>query len=544
MRSSLKTKTIIGVALIEVVLLAILIVSAISFLTDIIDETLTKRAETTAALFAVTTKGPLLAYDLASLEAFSEALIKQSDITYIKIIGQNEKVFVYHGKSAEAVVFKQDHQLSDVTDGIFDTVAYITEGGVVFGRIELGISIQPTLTKIAGVQIWSGSLALLELLLVASFSYILGSYLTRQLKTLNVGSRKVKKALKTRKFEGVEIIVKGNDELSDLAISFNSLSESLQHELLNTQAQQDELQVLNNELESKVVKRTEMLELKNQELLAINNKMKETQHQLLQAEKMASVGQLAAGVAHEINNPIGFVSNNLLILKDYASSYKLLSYEVSQLVKADDSEKCKAFLRLKEYVNKEDFDYINDDVSDLVNESAEGLHRITEIVTGLRQFSRIDDDKTQLFDVNTCLKTTLNMVNNELKYNCTIETDFISMPKIAINVGKINQVFTNIIVNASHALAATGKPGLISLSTRLENNYIVIKIRDTGIGMPNETLKSIFNPFFTTKPEGSGTGLGLSISFGIIKDHNGEISVESKLGSGTCFTVKLPITNS
>lgn len=543
MRISLRTKTIVGVAVIEIVLLMILVITAISFLTDIIDETLTKRANTTASLFATTTKDALLGYDLASLDAFTEELMENPDIAYVKVIGQNEQLFSARGDpSLIERKFKVDHRLNDVIDGIFDTSASIIQNEFVFGRIELGISIQPTQEKIARVQTWSGILAFIELMLVAAFSYILGSYLTRQLRVLNKGSHQVKKALKTGDFLNVKVAVKGNDELSDLARSFNSLTESLQQELQLNQEQKDQLQTLNNQLEQKVAKRTETLNVRNKELLDINNEIKETQQQLLQAEKMASVGQLAAGVAHEINNPIGFVSSNLSTLKDYVRSYQLLTNEVTKLTNTEDSQAVEVFSSLQKHLEKEDFEFINQDVSELIEESEEGLQRVSEIVGGLKLFSRVDNDEKQLFDLNACLKTTLNMVKNELKYDCDIETDFHTLPTIAVNVGKLNQVFTNLLINAGQAIKSTEKFGLLSLSTRVEEDNIVIRIKDTGIGMPEEVLHKIFNPFFTTKPEGSGTGLGLSISFGIIVDHGGELIAESKVGVGSCFTVKLPIT--
>lgn len=543
MRISLRTKTIVGVAIIEIVLLMMLVITAISFLTDIIDETLTKRANTTASLFATTTKDALLGYDLASLDAFTEELMENPDIAYVKVIGQDEQLFSARGDpSLIEREFKVDHQLNDVIDGIFDTSASIIQNEFVFGRIELGISIQPTQEKIVRVQTWSGILAFIELMLVAAFSYILGSYLTRQLRVLNKGSHQVKKALKTGDFLNVKVAVKGDDELSDLARSFNSLTESLQQELQLNQEQKDQLQALNNQLEQKVAKRTGTLNVRNKELLDINNEMKETQQQLLQAEKMASVGQLAAGVAHEINNPIGFVSSNLSTLKDYVSSYQLLTNEVSKLINTEDSQSVEAFSNLQQYLEKEDFDFINQDVSELIEESEEGLQRVSEIVGGLKLFSRIDNDEKQLFDLNACLKTTLNMVKNELKYDCDIETDFQPLPTTAINVGKLNQVFTNLLINAGQAIKSTGKFGLLSLSTSVKHGHIVIRIKDTGVGMSEEVLHKIFNPFFTTKPEGSGTGLGLSISFGIIVDHGGELIAESKEGAGSCFIVKLPIT--
>lgn len=545
MRISFRTKTIVGIATIEGVLLFIIVLTAIGFLTEIIDETLTKRANTTASLFASATKGAVLAFDLASLEAFTEELMENPDIAYVKVVGHDGKLFASRGEASLIQrAFKEDYELSDVTDGIFDTAATISEGEFIFGRVELGIGIQSTQSKIVEVQKWSISLAIFELIIVAIFSYVLGSYLTRQVKTLLISSREIKRALKMRNFENIKVAVKGNDEFSELALSFSELIKVLKEELVINQKQNDKLEELNTDLEQKVELRTEALNLRNKELSSINIEIHETQKQLLQAEKMASVGQLAAGVAHEINNPLGFVSSNLSSLKDYVNAYKLMSYEVSKLIKEPESKHPAIIADIKYFMDKEDFDFIDQDISELIEESDDGLKRVAEIVAGLKLFSRADTDEKQLFNINVCLNTTLNMVNNELKYHCNIETDFQSLPDMPIHVGKINQVFTNLLINASHAIKATGKHGLLKLSTLVDNEYVIVHIKDSGTGMSEQTLTKIFNPFFTTKPEGSGTGLGLSISFGIITEHGGELSVISKVGEGSCFTVKLPINSS
>lgn len=541
---SLRTKTIAGVAIIGVMLLFILIFTSLGFLTAIIDETLTKRAQTTATLFAATTKDALLSYDLASLDAYCQELMTNSDIAYVRVIGGNGKIFAFGGdKKLLIIPFDEDRQSSDVTDGIFDTYALIHSEGVEYGRIEVGISIQPTLEKISKVRTWSGSLALIELLLVVAFSAALGTYLTRQLKALNIGSKRVRKALKTKDFRSIKVPVKGKDELGQLAISFNGLVESLQQELQVNQSQKDQLVSLNADLEDKIAERTLNLKLKNDELTQINIEMKETQQQLLQAEKMASVGQLAAGVAHEINNPLGFVSSNLATLKDYVALYSLLMREASNVVTVDDGQKNNAISRLRAFLESEDFDFIDEDIGELVDESSEGLKRVSEIVSGLKLFSRVDSDDRQSFDINSCLKTTLNMVKNELKYDCNIETYFGKLPQTLINVGQLNQVFTNLLINAGHAIKASQKFGTLKITTRSDSSHIYIEIEDNGSGMSEETLHRIFNPFFTTKPEGSGTGLGLSISFGIIEDHDGSLSAKSKLGEGSTFQITLPITS-
>ena len=178
---------------------------------------------------------------------------------------------------------------------------------------------------------------------------------------------------------------------------------------------------------------------------------------------------------------------------------------------------------------------------ELLAESTEGLTRVTKIVEGLKLFSRVDADEKKMVDLNHCLKTTLNMVKNELKYDSDLETQFSTLPAVNINVGKLSQVFTNVLINAGHAIKATETFGKIIVSTEVVEKHVIVNVIDNGIGMSADTLSKIFNPFYTTKPEGAGTGLGLSISIGIIAEHGGEMTAESQVGKGTRFIIKLPI---
>ncbi len=542
MKISLRSKTISGVAVIEAILLVILIVTAVSFMTRIVDEMLVNRAKTTADLFATTTKDAVLSYDLASLEVFAEELMSNPDIAYVRVKNQNGQVLTLRGKPEDlARPFIADISLMEVQDGIFDAQALIKQGDFTYGQIELGISIQNTQKAIAKVRNWSISIALLELLLVGLFSFLLGSYLTRQLSLLRAGSKRVREAIKTGDFNDVNVSVKGSDELSELAVSFNKLIDSLKKELALNAEQKQELQILNENLEAKVIARTQALSEKNNDLLNANREIKETQQQLLQAEKMASVGQLAAGVAHEINNPIGFINSNLLTLKDYVSAYQLIIYETEQLCESKADELNTKLDNLKNLLAKENVEFINEDINDLLSESNEGLQRVTEIVSGLKLFSRVDSDEMQPFNVNECIKTTLNMVKNELKYACDIKMDLGTLPKIPMNVGKISQVLTNILINAAHAIKATDKFGLVTISTQVDQEDILIKISDTGTGIPESAKAKLFNPFFTTKEEGEGTGLGLSISIGIVTEHGGTIDIESECDKGATFIIRLPM---
>lgn len=542
MSFSLRNKTILGIAVIEASLLIVLVVTAVNFMRSTINDDLVKRASTVATLFATTTKDSVLSYDLASLEAFSLELMKNPDIAYVRVLNDQGQVLAQAGgNQLLARPFSQDSELSNVTDGIFDSHASIVESDHVYGRIELGIDISNIEKSIKKIQNWTSSIALLEMVLVALFSFVLGTYLTHQLKTLRKAARDISTSVSSGEFKHEKVKVVGNDELAEVAQAFNRLITTLEAEHHRRECYQQDLEELNRTLEQKVNKRTAMLNQRNKQLESSNQELHEAQQQLVQAEKMASVGQLAAGVAHEINNPIGFVCSNLSSLEQYIETYRQLSEQVVALLATNDVKlKSDMSEKLLNLIESEDIAFVNDDVGDLLSESSQGLQRVKEIVNGLKQFSRADSDTKQLFDINDCVNTTLNMVSNELKYHCRIEKNLSPLPKTAINVGKISQVLTNLLINAGHAIE---KQGVITITTRCENKHIVVKVADDGCGIDSENVDKLFDPFFTTKAEGVGTGLGLSISYGIIQEHGGDISVQSEPGKGSCFSVSLPLDN-
>ena len=262
-----------------------------------------------------------------------------------------------------------------------------------------------------------------------------------------------------------------------------------------------------------------------------------TQSQMLQREKMASIGQLAAGVAHEINNPIGFISSNLATLGKYVerlSAFVIRQSEICTPLLTDEmhAELKKARLELK-------IDRILADISPLIAESLDGAGRVRTIVRDLKSFSRSDEGEYQTADIVDCLDSAINIVWNELKYKATLRKEYSAIPPVKCYPQQLNQVFMNLLINAVHAIDRQGE---INISARQENDEVFIVINDTGCGIPPENLGKIFEPFFTTKDSGKGTGLGLSISYDIIKRHNGKIAVQSTPGKGTTFTVSIPVT--
>lgn len=263
--------------------------------------------------------------------------------------------------------------------------------------------------------------------------------------------------------------------------------------------------------------------------------MKTMQAQIIQQEKMASIGQLAAGVAHEINNPMGFITSNLTSLGKYAE--RLDSYIAAlqaSLAACPGHPGMEELDRLRQQLK---VDYIVSDLTQLVHESLEGASRVRRIVQDLKSFSRVDQAEMTRTDLNKSLETTINIAWNELKYIATLERRFGDIPELVCNPQQLNQVFLNLLVNAAQSM---DDPGTITVSSWYEEGYICVSVADTGRGMPEEVCARVFEPFYTTKQAGKGTGLGLSISADIVRKHKGEINVESEPGKGTVFTVRLP----
>ena len=344
----------------------------------------------------------------------------------------------------------------------------------------------------------------------------------------------------------VEVKVTGNDEMGKLSRSFNQMTKSLKDakEKENVQAERlrmqwDVLSETNQELEEKskrLEKQKKQTEKKNQQIESAMNKLKETQNQLVQSEKMASVGQLTAGIAHEINNPINFVTSNISPLKrDLDDIMNLLNMYSDASEKSDPQDEFKNINKFKDEI---DYDFILQEIKQLLNGIEEGAKRTIEIVRGLRNFSRLDESDKKLSDINEGIESTLLMLRNQLKNRIEVIKEFGSIPQILCYPGKLNQVFMNILNNASQSIEGEGE---IIISTTYGNKNVFISIKDSGKGMSKKIMDHIFEPFYTTKDVGKGTGLGLSISYGIVQEHNGKIEVKSELSTGTEFIITLPV---
>jgi len=298
------------------------------------------------------------------------------------------------------------------------------------------------------------------------------------------------------------------------------------HDMTVTASYHQELTRLTTKLEEEKAQQQQLI-----------HRLEEAQNQLLQSEKMAAIGQLAAGVAHEINNPVGFIFSNLQTLQEYLQ--KMGKY-IDLLGKIIDKVPQNTLHAMKaDYVQRNQLEMVLADCPELVAESLEGADRVMAIVKSLKEFSHVDSTDWQQADITHGIESTLRILSNELKYKAEVIRHYApNLPHLYCQPMQLNQVFMNLLVNAAQAIETFGK---IEVSVREIDNAVEVKVQDSGSGIAPDHLKRIFEPFFTTKPVGKGTGLGLSLSYSIIHRHQGQIKVSSELGKGTCFTLILPL---
>jgi two-component system NtrC family sensor kinase len=290
-------------------------------------------------------------------------------------------------------------------------------------------------------------------------------------------------------------------------------------------------------LEHLVDQRTAQFKQASEELQREIDERKQLESQLVQSEKLASLGQMAAGVAHEINNPIGFISSNLGTLDGYFKQLLSVLDAWQTLGPMPDSE---SVARLEQLRKDADLDFLLEDIPVLIRESKEGIGRVGQIVKDLKDFSRVDTQQQwQWANLQQGIESTLNIVASELKYKADLIKEYQPLPDIECLPSQINQVIMNLVVNAAQAMGP--ERGTITLRTGQQQDTAWVEVADTGAGIAPDILQKIFDPFFTTKPVGQGTGLGLSLSYGIVKKHGGDISVRSEPGVGTTFRVELPM---
>lgn len=302
-----------------------------------------------------------------------------------------------------------------------------------------------------------------------------------------------------------------------------------------------ELAALNRDLRQDVQSRETAereLRQRNAELQALNASLTTVKEHLMQSEKLASIGQLAAGVAHEINNPIGYIFSNFGTLEKYLGSlFDMLSaYEKAETALGAST----ASAALKAKREAIELDFLKEDIPVLMRESKEGIVRVRKIVQDLKDFSHVDvNPQWQFANLNQGIESTLNVINNEIKYKADLSKELAELPPLQCIPSQLNQVVMNLVVNAAQAIGS--ERGRITVRSGVDGGQVWFEVSDNGSGIAAEILPRIFDPFFTTKPVGKGTGLGLSLSYGIVQKHHGSMSVQSQIGKGSSFRVTLPI---
>ena len=461
---------------------------------------------------------------------------EQIEVIYAKIVNPAAEVYMandtrYYGNSVNPALLSDARSL--LTDFGFEDpeisgnlLVYPIEIGNEKWHVLLAYSTEPVkkaIRELVGRNLVFGGLIMLLGIFV---SYIIAKSISRPIGTLALAAGEVAEG----NWKTVDIDSK--DEVGSLAHAFNLMITNLHKTTDKLKKSEKELKLHRDNLKEMVNERTAELE-------QAYEKLKNTQATIVHQEKMASIGQLAAGVAHEINNPTGFVRSNLSTLDKYIG--RLTEFLKAQAKTIELMPENSNTLELSKKKKKLKIDYICDDADDLIKESIEGADRIKSIVENLKGFSRVDQAEKQFADINECMESTLNIVWNELKYVAKVEKNYGDIQPIECFPQELNQVFMNLLVNAAHSIE---KEGMISIKTWKDDEFVYVSVSDTGSGISPEHLNRIFEPFFTTKDVGKGTGLGLSIVYDIItKKHKGDINVKSEQGKGTTFTVKLPTGN-
>ncbi|MEJ2110244.1 MAG: ATP-binding protein [Acidobacteriota bacterium] len=431
-----------------------------------------------------------------------------------------------------------DLKLPDVHNAILDgnrNVVYAMEDGdgKIAGLAPIG---DTSLGWIVGVEIdesdvyrsiriltfWLSGASLILALLVVVFTYWISRGITIPLNRLIHSATTIAEGSFDER-----VPVQSIDEVGSLSTTFNEMARAIH-------TREVQLQELNRNLEDIVRDRTMELENSHEALKRAYFDLQSAQEQLVQTEKMASLGQLVAGIAHEIKNPLNFIYGNTGFLEDYTKKIQDLLIAIENLPSLSKSDKAE-IERLKEQVN---YAFIKEDLKILIENFKDGSHRINAIVSDLRAFSRMDSGAVSEVDVHSLLEMSLNLLRNQYKDRVEVHKEYGDIPKIQGYPGKLNQVFMNLFSNAFHAIEDRGE---VWVKTRTGSGNVEIEITDNGAGISQENLKRIYEPFFTTKPVGKGTGLGLSISYGIVEQHHGKIQVASSPRKGSTFIVILPI---
>jgi len=450
-------------------------------------------------------------------------LIKNNLVMFVGIIDKNSKKYVWAsiqeiiGTKTEVnnswVNVVYDKNFRQVNPGNIKEIAK-ADGNYI---IVTDFYINNSLGKLVEV-ILKGNFFLLVNFIIFGFllAWILARSLIKPIKELAYGAEEFSKGNLNYRSS-----IASYDEIGKLASAFNMMAERLDN--------------LYSSLEQQVKERTNELFSKNNQLEHAYVELKEAQSLLVHNEKMSSLGQLTAGLAHELNNPINFIYGNLSHFKNYSGDLVKIIQIYEEVSASLSSENLEKVNQIKEDL---EFKFILEDLPPLIKSCQDGAERCKQIILDLKNFSRLDEAVIKEVDIHEGIDSTLNILHHKIKNKINVHKDYGNIPKLSCYAGQLNQVFMNIIDNAAQAIKENGD---LHIKTYTENNNVVIIIEDSGSGIEKDHLSKIFDPFFTTKPVGEGTGLGLSISYKIIKNHKGNVVVESECGKGTKFILTFPL---
>ena len=530
-RNSIRVKTILGVALIEAVLLIGLVVMMLGYIKESNSTALETRAETTARLFATTAKDAVLGYDLATLYAFVNEVMTNQGLVYARVVTADGQVLAASGGS-EGLNPVTDSAIEEVTDGVYDTRAKVSEGGQVFAWVEVGFSTDSIELIVDKAKRWSISIVALEMALVALFSFMLGRFLTHKLSALRDAAEAIGEGDLGRRVE-----VQGEDEIDTVGYAFNQMTRALESSHLQMNQLTVELRELNETLEDKVRLRTYELQKLNRELESAIDQIQSAQSQLLESEKRATIGVLTAGVAHEINNPLAFVISNLGTLKEYQQDISRLTARLLDAVSGTSPMQPDELTELLEEI---DYEFLKDDLDELLADTQNGLNRVKVIVEKMTALQQGSAHSASGVSPSAAVSEAVSRLRDAGFAECKVDLSSLLPPEVSGSHEGLVEALYAVLTNAAQACGSNGE---ISIDFEVAESALRILVTDSGAGVAEEYRERIFDPFFTTREVGGGTGLGLYRARMLLEALDGELFLDEEHEGGAKFVLSLPLAS-
>ncbi|MZI93293.1 HAMP domain-containing protein [Vibrio sp. CAIM 722] len=485
---SLRFKTIIGIALIELISLTVLLTLTFKYLTSTNYDGLEQRVASTLSLYSSAIENPVLSYDLATLNDFTETLMQNEGIDYVAVLNENGLVLSTAGDFP--ATFSQsmlEKSVTDVKDGVYDVSIPLSSSGVHFGTIWIGFSMKALNHTIDNAKHWSLIIITSEIILVAIFSYFLGYILTQRLNQLNVAAKQV-----TAGDLDINLDTRGKDEVSSLSQAFNDMIAELKATKEKNQTYQRQLESINDSLEDKVAKRTSELVLVNSRLTDTNKALKETQTKLVETEKIASLGIMASGFAHEINNPAGVISGNLNVCLSYIELYQELIKRQDELINEHlDKSDSQA---IDQWRKMNDFDFIDSDIHDSIHDAVHCVDRIHDIVQALQHYSTDRNEKRESLipvELFPSIDRAINQVYQDNSVKITLSPGLQNLPRFLGIPREIDRLCKEVIKNAVQSCVQSEKEDKrVEILGDYDDHKITLTIKDNGLGIREQAVSA------------------------------------------------------